>query len=113
MKRKFEILHGRLEIQKTLQYEIMYLEKFLNSYLFDKCMAFKIAYTFMDDEKSYTCFVDYEQYKNLKALSNIKECTVLKRNQKDYDDYIKEMQKAINLLAKNDTSHIRKLSEMT
>ena len=67
----------------------------------------------MDDVKLYTCFVDYEQYKNLKALPIIKECTVLKRNQKDYDDYIKEMQKAINLLAKNDTSHIRKLSEMT
>lgn len=64
----------------------------------------------MDDEAFFTCFVTYEQYNNLKVLPIIRECSVLKKNQENYEVYMKEMQKAINLLAKNNTSHIRSLS---
>jgi len=75
-------------------------------------VALKIQYKFKEDEKSYACYVTYDQYLNFKKLPIIQECNVLKKNQKeDYEDYMREMQKAINLLAKNDTSHIRKLSK--
>ena len=74
-------------------------------------MAFKIIYKFIGNDTFYTCFVTYDQYKNLKALPSIQECNVLKKNQDDYDEYMKEMQKAINLLAENDTSPIKNLSE--
>jgi len=77
-----------------------------------KDTAFKIQYKFKEDEKSHTCYVTYDQYLNFRALSIVAECNVLKKNQKeDHEDYMKEVQKAINLLAKNDTSHIRKLSK--
>ena len=36
---------------------------------------------------------------------------IVKRNQKEYDDYKEEMQKAINLAEKN-TTHILKLSQI-
>ncbi|AFS82964.1 hypothetical protein [Candidatus Nitrosopumilus sediminis] len=75
-------------------------------------MAFKVQYRFKEDDKVYTCFLTFEQYMNFKKLPIIQECIVLKKNQKaDYEEYMKEMQKAINLLAKNDTSHIHNLSE--
>lgn len=78
----------------------------------DENMVFKIQYKFKEDKKIYTCFLTFEQYMNFKKLPIIQECVVLKKNQKkDHEDYLKEMQKAINLLAKNDTSHIRNLSE--
>jgi Nitrosopumilus output domain 1 len=65
----------------------------------------------MDDEKYYTCFMTFDQYMNFKNLPIVRECNVLKKNPEDYDDYVKEMQKAIDLAVKNDTSHIRRLSE--
>lgn len=74
-------------------------------------MPLHISYQFMDDKKFYTCYVTYDQYLNLKKLPSIKNCIVLKRNQESYDEYIKEMQIAINMIAKNDTSHIKKLSQ--
>ena len=75
-------------------------------------MAFKIKYKFKEDKKFYTCYVTYEQYLNFKALPIIKECNVIKKDQKDgLDNYLEEMQKAIDSLAKNNTSHIRTLSE--
>lgn len=75
-------------------------------------MVFKVQYKFKDDEKSYTCYMTFDQYLNFKKLPCIQEYNVLKENQKeDHEEYVKEMQMAINLLAKNDTSHMRKLSE--
>ena len=77
-----------------------------------KDTVLKIQYKFKEDEKPYTCYMTYDQYLNFRALPSIQECNVLKKNQKeDHDGYMKEMQKAINLLTKNDTSLIRKLSE--
>lgn len=74
-------------------------------------MPFKIKYKFKEDKILYSCIVLHEQYENFKKLPSIQECNVFKNQKEDHEDYMKEMQKAINLLAKNDTSHIRKLSE--
>jgi len=74
-------------------------------------MPFMIMYKFAGDEKPRTCYVTFEQYRNFKKLPNLEECSVVKRNQKNLEAYEKEMQDAINTAVKNDTGHIRKLSE--
>jgi len=65
----------------------------------------------MEDRKFYTCYASYDQYKNLKKLSIIRECKIIKRNQEIYEKHIEEMQTALSLAVKNDTSYIKKLSE--
>ena len=72
---------------------------------------FEIQYKFKDDINSYLCTVTYPQYRNLKVLPVIEECKIVntKKNIKAYQD---EMQKALDLVVQNDTSHIRKLSEV-
>ncbi|WP_299290825.1 hypothetical protein [Nitrosopumilus sp.] len=75
-------------------------------------MPFKILYSFANEEHQYTCYVTYEQYKNFKKLPSLKECKIITENQEDVEEYKNEMQDALNLAAKNDTSHIKKLSEM-
>lgn len=75
-------------------------------------MPFKIRYKFTEDEKFYTCYVTHEQYNNFKELSIIQECNIVKKSPQNYKDYNKEMQKAIDLATKNNTTHIRKLSEI-
>ena len=74
-------------------------------------MPIKIRYKFKDDEKFYTCTVTYGQYQNFRELPIVKECEMIKENQEDFDEIKNEMQEALNLAAKNDTSHIKKLSE--
>jgi len=74
-------------------------------------MQLQILYKFMEDRKFYTCYASYDQYKNFKKLSIIKECKIIKRNQEIYEKYIEEMQIALSLAEKNDTSYIKKLSE--
>lgn len=74
-------------------------------------MPFKIRYKFKEDEKFYTCTVTYKQFRNFKKLSIVKECEIIKKDQKNIEDYKNEMQEALNLAAKNDITHIRKLSE--
>ena len=75
-------------------------------------MPFKITYKFKDDDKFYTCNVTHDQYKNFIDLPNIEKCTAVKENTKNYREYRDEMQEAINLAVKNNTTHIRKLSEI-
>jgi len=75
-------------------------------------VPFKILYSFSGEEQQYTCQVTYEQYKNFKKLPSLKECKIITENQEDVEEYKNEMQEALNLAAKNDTSHIKKLSEM-
>jgi len=75
-------------------------------------MPFKIRYKFKKDKKYYTCIVTYGQFQNFRDLPIVKECEIIKNDQKNFDDCINEMQEALNLAAKNDTSHIRKLSEI-
>ena len=76
-------------------------------------ISFKIKYKFKKDKKFYTCILTYEQYNNFKKLPIVRECKVIKNYEKNIEDYKNEMQQALNLAAKNDTSHIRKLSEIT
>ena len=53
----------------------------------------------------------FEQYVNFRELPIVEKCKVTKKNQQNFEDYKIEIQKAINLAVKNDTSHMRKLSE--
>jgi len=75
-------------------------------------VSFDIKYQFKGEIKSYSCTVNYEQYKNFKALPVVEKCEILKKSKKQFDKYADEMRKAINLAIRNDTSHIRRLSEM-
>ena len=75
-------------------------------------MPFKIRYKFKEDVKYYTCILTYEQYKNFKKLPIVQECEIIKKDQKNIEEYKNEMQKALNFASKNDTSHIQKLSEI-
>jgi len=75
-------------------------------------MPFKIQYSFKDDPKSYTCVMTYDQYKNFKELPVLQECKILKNDEKNIEAYKQEMQKALNLAAENDLTHIQKLSQL-
>ena len=75
-------------------------------------MPFEIRYKFKDDKKFFSCVVTYEQFKNFKKLPIVKECEVIKKVAKNVEEYKNEMQRALNLAAENDTSHIKKLSQM-
>ena len=75
-------------------------------------IPFKIQYSFNDDDKSYTCLLTYDQYKNFKNLPVVKECKIIKNSEENVESYKEEMQKALNLAAKNDVSHIQKLSQI-
>ena len=75
-------------------------------------MPFKIIYKFKEDEKSYTCYVTHEQFKNFKNLDIIEKCVIVKEKEKEHQEYKEEMQKAINSATKNNSTHIRKLSEI-
>lgn len=74
-------------------------------------MPFKIQYVFVDDPKVHHCVVSYEQYRNFCALPIIKECHIIKGNQTNTKKNLDEIQRALDLAYKKDTSHIRKLSE--
>ncbi len=74
-------------------------------------MPFQIKYKFKEDKEYYICTVTYQQYKNFKKLPIVVECEVIKEDEENVEEYKNEMQKALNLAAKNDTSHIKKLSE--
>ena len=75
-------------------------------------MPFKIQYSFNDDSKSYTCVMTHDQYKNFKELPVLKECKILKNDEQNIEAYKQEMQKALNLAAENDLTHIQKLSQL-
>ena len=75
-------------------------------------MPFKIQYVFKDDPKSYTCILTYDQYKNFKELPVLQECRIIKNDEKNVEAYKNEMQEALDLAAKNDVSHIQKLSQL-
>ena len=75
-------------------------------------MPFKIQYSFKDDPKSYTCVLTHDQYKNFKELPVLRECKILKNDEENIEAYKQEMQKALNLAAENDLTHIQKLSQL-
>lgn len=74
-------------------------------------VSFEIKYKFKDDYDYYSCKVNYEQYRNFKKLDIIEECEIVNNNNKNIQSE-QEMQKALDLAAQNDTSNIRKLSEI-
>jgi len=75
-------------------------------------MPFKIRYKFKEDKKYYTCVVTYGQFQNFRDLPIVKECEIIKDDQKNFDEIKNKMQEALDLAARNDTSHIRKLSKI-
>jgi two-component system chemotaxis response regulator CheY len=75
-------------------------------------MPFKIQYVFKNDPKSYTCVMTNDQYKNFKGLPVLQEYKILKNDEKNIEAYEQEMQKALNLAAENDLTHIQKLSQL-
>ncbi len=74
-------------------------------------MPFKIQYKFEDEATIHHCVVSYEQYQNFRALPIIQECTIIKGNQTTTKKNLAEIQNALDMAYKKDTSHIRKLSE--
>lgn len=78
----------------------------------ESIMPFEIKYKFKEDHNFYTCVVNYEQYRNFKKLPIICECEIVENNQKNIKLKKEEIEKALNLAVKKDTSHIRKLSKI-
>jgi len=74
-------------------------------------LPFKIQYKFQDEPKVHYCVVSYEQYRNFCGLPIIQECKIIKGNQTNTKKNLDEIQKALDMAYKQDTSHIRKLSE--
>jgi CheY-like chemotaxis protein len=83
---------------------------FLDEY--NKKSSFEIQYMFKEDDSVYSCVVTYEQYKNLKILPIIQECKIIGFGQNSLESYTESMQKALDLACKNNTTNIRKLSEI-
>lgn len=75
-------------------------------------MPIKIQYSFNDDSKSYTCPLTFEQYQNFKKLPILAECRIVPTKEKYMKQPREIMQKALDLAAKNDISHIQKLSQI-
>jgi hypothetical protein len=67
---------------------------------------------FKYNPKSYTCVLTHDQYKNFKELPVLQECKILKNDEANIKAYTQEMQKALNLAAENDFTHIQKLSQL-
>ncbi|MCV0431406.1 response regulator [Nitrosopumilus sp.] len=78
----------------------------------DNKMPFKVQYSFKEDSNQYVCILTYDQYKNFKILPAIQECKIIKNDEENIQAYKNEMQEALNLAAKNDVSHIQKLSQV-
>jgi hypothetical protein len=73
-------------------------------------MPFKIQYSFKNDSKLYTCILTNDQFENFKKLPSIGQCKVVEQEE-NLESYKPEIQEALNLAAKNDVSHIQKLSQ--
>jgi crotonobetainyl-CoA:carnitine CoA-transferase CaiB-like acyl-CoA transferase len=74
-------------------------------------MPFKIRYKFRDDPKINICVVSYQQYRNFCELPIIQDCTIVKKNQKTTKKNLDQIERALELAFKNQTNHIRNLSE--
>ena len=66
----------------------------------------------MEEKERQTCLLTYDQYINFRQLPIVQECIIIKRNQQNLENYKEKMQKAINFATENNTTHIRKLSEI-
>jgi hypothetical protein len=75
-------------------------------------MPIQIRYKVKEDKKFYTCTITYVQFQDFRDLPIVTECEIIKSEEKDFDEIKNKMQKALDLAAKNDTRHIRKLSKI-
>ena len=75
-------------------------------------ITYLVKYKFQEDTKFHTCTQTYEQFKSFRNLPIVNVCRIIKKNVKNSEDQKHEMQKALNLAAKNDISGIQKLSEL-
>ena len=73
-------------------------------------MPFIIRYKFKDDDHFYEVAITYKQYRQFRKLPIVKECEVVSEDDKNMENYKNELQQALNLAAKSDTTHIKKLS---
>ena len=73
--------------------------------------SIRIQYKFKNDNNLYSCVTTYEQYMNFRIIPIIQECKIVKNEQKTLVNQ-NEVEKAIKLALQNETSHIRKLSEI-
>lgn len=55
-------------------------------------MPFKIKYKFKGEGTAYACVVIYDQFTNLRKLSIIQECEIIKES-KSIENYKNEMQR--------------------
>lgn len=75
-------------------------------------MPIKIKYRFKDESTFYSCIVSYQQYQNFRRLPVITECRIIDQDVLSSPDMINEIQKALDNAFENNTSHIRKLSDV-
>ena len=75
-------------------------------------ITYLVKYKFQEDTEFHTCTQTYEQFKSFRNLPIVNVCRIIKKNVKNSEGQKHEMQKALNLAAKNDISGIQKLSEL-
>ena len=73
-------------------------------------MPFIIRYKFKDDDQFYEVAVTYAQFKQFRKLPIVKECEIVSEDETNLENYKNDLQDALNQAAKNDTTHIKKLS---
>ena len=108
----FDILHIPV-IRKP--FDVHFLKQAISDVLLtgdDSSVPFEVQYKFKDDVNSYSCMVTFSQYRNLTKLPIIQECKILHVDKTTLKSSLDKMQKALDLAFRNDTSHIRKLSEI-
>lgn len=74
-------------------------------------VPFEIQYKFKEDSMIYSCFVTYEQYRNVKKLPIIDQVTIMTINKQAEPN--EQMQDALDAASQNDASKLRRISEAT
>ena len=75
-------------------------------------MPIRIRYKIKEDPNYYSCVVTYGQFQDLGESAQIEECSMVEIVDENFHEIQNKTQKAIDLAIKNDTSHIRKLSQI-
>jgi len=71
-----------------------------------------VQYKFKGDINTYSCTLTFNQYRNLKKLSIVEECEIVRSKQKQITIQQDEIQKAVDLAYHNNTTHIKELSNI-
>ena len=107
----FDLLHVPIITKPFKINEIKQMISDVISSKHDSISPFEIQYKFKNDINTYSCTVTYAQYRNFMQLPIVQECTIVDTSATSKPN-LDEMQKAFDLVVQNDTSHIRKLSEV-